>query len=186
MSPNNRIKYSQKKNRKIENKNQKQTHENRKKYYYFFFLQNYSELSFHIINELETWCSAVFWMFPERQCDSITYTISYTIVFFILLTTIDTRYNNIFFGTRCLWVCFQRRNVVNICRRSHCRCQWSWRCSEGVNSLAWLSGFLHVVSCLGSQTSVSVQSLQITACVWVQRDPNKGNFSPRGRNKPGF
>lgn len=32
MSPNNRIKYSQKKNRKIENKNQKQTHENRKKY----------------------------------------------------------------------------------------------------------------------------------------------------------
>lgn len=38
------------------------------------------------------------------------------------------------------------------------------RCRERVNILASVNGFLHVVSRLGSQTSVSVQSLQITVC----------------------
>lgn len=59
------------------------------------------------------------------------------------------------------------------------------RCRERVNVLARLNRFFHVVSCSGSQTSVSVQSLQITVCERCEIH-TKGTSLPKAGILQGF
>lgn len=54
-----------------------------------------------------------------------------------------------------------------------------------LTSRALLNGFLHVVSCSGSQTSVSVRSLQITVCECSEIH-TKGTSLPGAGTNPGF
>lgn len=58
-------------------------------------------------------------------------------------------------------------------------------CRERVNIPAWENGFLRVVSRLGSQTSVSVQSLQITVCECSELH-TKGTSLPEAGINRGF